>query len=640
MARPWIDVDPPADEPAPKPSKAGPWAWVKRLVLFPFRLVGLICVAVLILGGPSMWTIPDVASRRGVDMSLLVLRVLDDDSPARPFRRLGYQDAIQPQLLDLQPSASDKASASTAKSELKDEVAAVSSKRTTAGEVYTIRYASGKTQTITATTPHTTVPAEDLSAARRAIRRFYPRQSKEWPEVLAWGEGLFVSSWVNRYDPEKAPRERFSGPAGGTEEEQLWCVWQVLRSGGAPAEDLSHLPELFANTFPDRKDQEAALTWAHTLYHRLNRAFVARKPYYETSKDAHSGHEGVLNAYRSLPGVLPPETRWTHLWLLQQYVGLSPAAQEAARLRWLKCLPESRQSQVLELGAKLLDERRSKGEALPNVPEVLPALCVIERLTGTDGHGQDTQEAVDSLPQLKLLVSALQFAYPNDDLFYVLAAGNRLDFYPSVHQDPADPAPYYLAVLMFVLAITGLASLGIKTAVGFVGNRVTRWTGNRELWDKSQNSRGKGCWWLSLLSLLLFSSIGYLLAPLRLPQAVLVQVGSKEELFFGALMATAMGGLLITACRRVLSLFLVTFGVDVTKTWADAVLGILFGGYILHHFGNDLVAIGLFALFDLTPGLVLAGRQRLRKRPPEPRPTVMPSARTVPQARTTFLPTS
>src|SRR5262249_46182181 len=154
-------------------------------------------------------------------------RVLDDDSPARPLRRLGYQERIHAQLLDLRPgAAAGKSPAPKASAELKDEIASASAKRTTGGQVYTIRYASGKTQTLTATTPHTPSPATELAAARKAVRRFYPpRDAREWQRVLAWGESLFVSSWVNKYDPSKAPRERFSGPAGGTEDEQVWCVW-------------------------------------------------------------------------------------------------------------------------------------------------------------------------------------------------------------------------------------------------------------------------------------------------------------------------------------------------------------------------------------------------------------------------------
>jgi hypothetical protein len=615
---------------------------VKWLLLLPLRLLGQICVIALLIGGPSMWVIPNLAARHHVDMSLLVLRVLDAEGPARPLRRLGGEAAIQAHLLDLRPEAADGKSSASSANKLKDKVVSVSTTRTKDGDAYTIRYSNGKTETLIATTPHTTVPAKELTAARNAVSQLYsPRKDKEWSGALAWGESLFVSSWVNKYDPGKAPRERFPGPAGGTEDEQIWCVWQALRSG-APEQDLAHLPELFSKTFPDKKDQELALGWASTLYQRMSRAFSDRKPYYEISKGgAQTGTEGTYTAYSTFQTVLPPETHWTHLWLLQQFVGLSPAAQEAARLRWLQCFPASREQQVLQLGARLVEERRSNGEALPPVPEVLPALCVVERLTGIDAHGQACQEAVTSLPNLKLLVTALQFAYPNDDLFYVLASGNRLEFYPSIRQDPESPAAYYLAVLLFVLVITSLAWLGVQSFVGWIGNRVTNWTGTRHLWDKNQKSRGKGCWWLTLLSILLFSCIGYLLAPSRLPQTVLVQVGSQAELFYGSLMATAVGGFLITACRRVLALFLTACGVDVTKTWIDEALGIVFGGLILYHFGNDLAAITLFALVALTPGVVQVRLQRLWQRPSAAASTTAPQAgRPVQQGRSAFLPTA
>jgi hypothetical protein len=587
---------------------------VKQLILFPLRLLGLICVIALMVGGPSMWVIPDVAARHGVDMSLVVLRVLDDESPSRPLRRLGYEESIQSQLLDLRPGNGAKSTASRTSPKPEDEVVSVSAKSATEGQAYTIRYASGKTQTLTATTPHTTVPANELAAARAAVSRFYSPQSKDWPKVLAWGESLFVTSWVTKYDPAKAPRERFPGPISGSEDEQVWCVWQVLHGGGVPEEDLARLPDLFVETFPDKADQEAALKWASTLYDRLSWYHTARQPYYAVSRGSQAGHEGILNVYHSFQTVLPPKNPWTHLWLLHQYVGLSPAARQAARLRWLKCFPSSREQEVLDLGAKLVEERRGKGESLPNVPDVLPALCVVERLTGTDHDGQAAQEAVSSLPNLKLLGTALAFAYPNDDLFYILAAGNHLEFYPSVRQDPDAPAAYYLAVALYALTIVSLASLGVQTVVGWVGGWLTRRTGNRHLWDKSQNSRGEGSWWLSILSILLFSSVSFLMASWSLPDTVLVQIGSPEELFFGALLATTMGGFLISACRKVLAVFLITCGVDVEETWADEILGILFGGFILYHFGNDLLAIALFALSDLAPGLVLVGLQRLRNR--------------------------
>jgi hypothetical protein len=90
-----------------------------------------------------------------------------------------------------------------------------------------------------------------------------------------------------------------------------------------------------------------------------------------------------------------------------------------------------------------------------------------------------------------------------------------------------------------------------------------------------------------------------------------------------------LGGMLITSLRRILGLALVACGIDIEATWLDEALGILLGGYVLHHFGNDLVAIGLFALTDLGPGLVMAGLERLRGRHdsgPEPEPPSAPAA--------------
>ena len=226
------------------------WFWIKQIALFPVRMAGLLLVFIIGIGGFGMWVIPDMAERYKVDMVLLVLRLLDEEGAGRPFRRLGYQDTIQAGLLNLRPDeSSDEVDFA-----LKDPVVAVNKSGTPQGEAYVVRYASGQTQTLVPTTPHTSVPPEELAAARQGVSRlFSPRDHKHWTEVVKWGESLFVTSWVQKYDVTVAPRDRFPGPVEGTEDEQLWCVWQALRCGGARRRICTGCRSCSARPFPKRK---------------------------------------------------------------------------------------------------------------------------------------------------------------------------------------------------------------------------------------------------------------------------------------------------------------------------------------------------------------------------------------------------
>ncbi|MBI1913710.1 MAG: hypothetical protein HYS12_02990 [Planctomycetes bacterium] len=623
MTQPWITN---LGEPQPAhaaESKRGLWFWVKQTCLFPFRLLGLLLVLTLLIGGVSMWVIPNIAAQHEVDQVLLVLRILDDEGPARPFRRLNYQERILDKLLELRPGDSshpgESSPESRRKENLRDEVVAAQAKQTAGGYSYAVRFASGRQQQLTATTPHTTVPRAELAEARRGVSRFFPpHDHKKWEAVLAWGESLFVTSWLQKYNPEAAPLDRFAGPSGGTEDEQLWCIWQVLRSGGAPAEDLDRLPELFRQAFPATEDRDAALAWAGTLLQRLEVLFSSRREDYRVSAGSKSGREGVLSIYGSFKQVLPPDTEWTRLWLLQQYVGLSPAARQAARQRWLDCFPASQQEQVHELGETLAEERRT-AEPLPNAPEVVPVLCVIERLTGTDPDGQACCDAMARLPARKLLQLALQLAYPNDDLFYLLASGDPLELYP-ISGGRGEPN-YYLAIVLFVLALTVLLALGVRTTLDWFAAPLLLGKTTRPLWEKHHDGRGSEPWWGTALGVLLLAGVGCLMARNSISELISVQVDSTAHLFLGSLMATAFGGVLIAIIRRILALFLIACGVDVEETWADEILGVLGGGFVLYHFGNDLFSIALYALSDIVPGLLFAGLHRLRGRPePESKP--------------------
>jgi hypothetical protein len=622
MAHYGLDVVPessPGEAPA---AEKGLWSRVMGVCLLPFRLAGLFLAFALLMGCFGMWVIPDLAARHEVDMLPLVLRVLDDENTVRPFRLLHYQASIHGGLLDLRPPVGPSGREGSGK----DPIASVKmTKAAGGGYVYEVRFASGKSKKLTATTAHTSVPPEELAAARQGVDRIFPPKDRtQRTAVLAWGESLFVTSWLTKYSPEVASLAQFPKPPTGTEDEQLWCVWQVLRGGGAPAEDLDRLPEYFTQSFATSEDQTAALAWADALYDQLERIFQSKRNYFSVSKGSTTGREGRLAALEQLRRVLPPKNDWTLRWLLQQYVGLSPAAREAARQRWLGYFPASRQEQVVALGETLIEERRGKGEPLPNAPEVLPALCVVERLTGTDRHGQACCQAEAKLPAVKLVFGALQLAYPNDDLYYLLASGDPLSVYPFFRHDEMADSVYYVGMTIAMLTLTWLVGLGIQTGLRWIVAPLVLRKATRPLWQKYCEGRGEGPFWLSLVSTFLLAGVGYLTAPWSLPELIAVQIGTPWQLYLGALMATMMGGVLIASCRRVIALFLITFGVDVEETWADEILGILAGAFVLYHFGNDFLAISLFAMTDLLPGLFpvalhyLFGRRQAAHAVPQP----------------------
>ena len=322
--------------------------------------------------------------------------------------------------------------------------------------------------------------------------------------------------------------------------------------------------------------------------------------------------------------VLPPDTEWSRLWLLQQYVGLSPAAQTAARQRWFNFFPDNRREQVLSLGESLIEERRGKGEPLPNTPDVLPTLCVIERLTGTDGAGQTCDNAMSKLPVAETVHLVLQLAYPNDDLYYLLASGDRLHLFP-IRTGDRGSLSYYRTVVGAMLVLAFIAALGMQTAIQWFAAWLFLRKSTRPLWRKHLEGRGEEPWYLAVVGIVLSAAIGCLTAPFSLPELIAVQIHSPAQLFLGALLATACGGLLIGTFRRLSALFLVAFGVDIEETWADEILGIVLGGMALFHFGNDFLAIALFALSDFLPGLFYLGLRRLLGRGGHSAPAAKPA---------------
>jgi hypothetical protein len=202
--------------------------------------------------------------------------------------------------------------------------------------------------------------------------------------------------------------------------------------------------------------------------------------------------------------------------------------------------------------------------------------------------------------------TALQFgimsAYPNDDIFYLQATRDALQMSPIAHGEHT--LPKRLEYLAGSALVPLIGSLGFLTLLNWIVAPLLLRKSVRPLWKKYRDGNGKEPIWLWTASVVFFAGVGSLLAPYTLATVVSIQTGSYDDLFLGALAATAIGGMLIGNCRRILAFLLVQCGVDVEETWIDTILGFILGGLILYHFGNDLLSIALFGLSDFVPSLV------------------------------------
>jgi hypothetical protein len=322
---------------------------------------------------------------------------------------------------------------------------------------------------------------------------------------------------------------------------------------------------------------------------------------------------------RDLPRVLPPNKHWTHLWLIYRHVGLSDASRQAARNHWLSLFPEGKVDQIEAYGEAIAAERRAAGEPLPPVPEMLPLVCVIERMAGTDPYTHKCRKAICqdySAKERFMLQYAIVCIYPNDELFYLMAM-----------DDPMEMCPFHVGLssqwqrvrdLIFFPFMLWVVALGLRSIAGGVGILAIRTPKAKALWRQHKTGRGKDPFWLWSLSVLLFGGIAALLAPSTLPEYLAVQAGSPLLLFVAAVTATAVGGLLIATARQIVAIYFTAFGIDIETTWADEITGILIGGFVLFHFGNGMLAIALFALADAFPGILAAAFAHARQRKTQP----------------------
>lgn len=602
-------------------ARTGLW-WVREVIKFPFRLMGLLILVGLIPGSFLLWRLPTLADNSRVELTLLTLRAVDEDKFATPLAPLGYRPTIKKHMVEFEPEGANyhhmALTVLTANFYRLCAVDQTCQQRPDGGLEYTISYNFGAPRTVKATTPHLDVSQEDLARARQSVAAIYPGQ---WQEVLDWGECLFWTEWWRQNDLFQVPARLIPDPHGGTEDERVWLVWQVLRGSDQSADaELPRLGELFEQAFPKQEDRQAAMTWARELFERMEGNFHGHQIALKNRLDnrvesarieAWDGgdHSPVLV---KLKRVLPPRTEWTYQWLVYRYVGLSEPSRAAAQQHWLSQFPAGARDRLLNYGAKIAQQRRFEGEALPPVPANLPLLCAVERLTGSDPYGRYCYDLIHrefgTGSGRGMLQMSINFGYPNDEIFFLQATRDPLSIHPFGGNNPTLTGK--------LERLTGAALVPLVGGLGFI--TLIQWIivpllvrgSARRLWEKHCAGRGKEPVWLWALSVIFFASMGALLAPHTLPESILVNVGSQFELFLGALAATMVGGVLIATCRRFLAVLFIICRVDIEECWLDEVLGILLGGFILFHFGNDFLGIALFALSDLAPGIVTSAWHR------------------------------
>jgi hypothetical protein len=492
-----------------------------------------------------------------------------------------------------------------------------------------VRFSHGAPRTVVSTTPHMTVPAVEIARAREGLARLFPSKAEREP-FLDWGKNLFLVEWIRHHSFRSVPRDLIPQPLEGTEDERSWIVWHVI-GGDRPGveEDLLRLPELFQSAFPGEAERKAALDWARGFYARAAddyrgfQKFVRQRDEWKKANGYTTTTSEVEESLcTALDGALPPDSEWTLLWLLYRYVGLNEASRAAARDHWLGMFPAGAEQDVLAWGRELAEERRAGDEPLPPEGESLPLLCVVERLTWSDGHGLRCWDCIQEVTGLDTwstmsLHFGILMCYPNDDSYFLVATHDRLGMFPMGNTGTwFNRAERVLGQSVFPL----LGSIGVATFLSWIVAPLLLRGTAREMWKQHREGRGSEPIWVWLISVCLFGTLGAILAPYTLPTAIGIQVDTFPELLVGSLVATAVGGVLIGTCRRILAVLLTLFRVDVERTWLDEIIGILLGGWILLFFGNSIIAIAIFALADLLPGLIYS---RLYRRDEVPIPAAV-----------------
>jgi hypothetical protein len=277
-------------ESAPEPPPRGPLFWAREAGLFPFRLFGVLMLILIVPGMALMSRLPTLGRQHDVDLCLLTLRALNRAKAVHPLLPLGYRPGIQEHIVDLSPETTyfDDFLTVATLTALQPQAISCKAKEVDGGRHYIVKYTRTAPRKVEATTPHLTVSHDEIAQARAAVRRiFEPADEKQWAEVLQWGESLFWTEWLRMQHFSSVPKALIPEPLGGTEDERLWLVWQVLRGQGPAADkELLQLPELFNKALPGSEERDASLTWAQGLYERLEKDHKAWRRFLGKGKQA------------------------------------------------------------------------------------------------------------------------------------------------------------------------------------------------------------------------------------------------------------------------------------------------------------------------------------------------------------------
>jgi Fe-S cluster assembly iron-binding protein IscA len=574
-----------------------------------FRLLAPLVAFWVLVGIALLWRVPLTASRNDVDQFDLLVRCLDCHQAEPLYPLKGYQEATDPARIPFR-------------------------QRERIGKIDTVRKgphhyehtlfsrpsgneAARPLGTVTSTTPHTRVPPAELQDARQRIEALYPPWDQaSWDTVRKWGEGLFVRWWATEMQLLSSP-EVHNEPARGTEEEHLWFAWQRLRAATPQAaEDFPRLGDLARLAFPDEDDYQAALAWARTFHSR-------QEDYFQNHRARRRALDG--ERFKDLGEVaLPRPTETTLWWLVYQYAGLTDASRKAARGRWLSYFASDKAELALRWGSELEKQRREDKEPLPPIGDNVALLCVIERLEGTDAYGDRCRRATADVlapvdwgkkdawilnastieSSLKL---AIQFAYPNDDLFYLVAAGDPLQLYGLFGFARSSEGNHVLAIareiiwLLIWLLLACLVLRGLRTWIlVFLGRwlLLLRWNPRfKHYYEKQTRFDWKG------------AALAYVLTPLGLWGVAWYTLSPHLELMMptpyhllaGVFTAVVLGGTLILCMNRLVAIFLIRLEWDLEKTWLDEILGLILGVVLLRYFGNDYASIAAFVAFAIIP---------------------------------------
>jgi hypothetical protein len=575
-----------------------------------FHVAAWLITLVFGVGMLLLWRVPLAAQQHNVDPLYVVLRGLDHHETEPLYLLKGYRAAVAPVVIEPLRNLSSNKTPSAIAPQRDVSPDRVETVQKGPYEFEHTIYEAGcqgeqgtKPLRVTSTTPHTMIPPEQLLAARRGLDAIYPPQHAAARQQLRdWGETLFLQWWSKQ--PERRGETHVPVyPERGTEEEHLWFAWQKLTDGSAQtAADLPRLAALARAAYLHEADYRAAVAWAQAWHARQQDHFERHRSWLE-SQGASRDEELLVQSFQT---VLPPATEATWHWLLYQHIGLNDASRRAARERWLALVGCRKLDTALHWGRELQRERRDKGEPLPPASDEVALLCVVERLAGMDDLGQRCRAACRQAVGEDLLISlsvrsALQIAYPSDDVYYVVCGGNPLEL--GVYGDMADLGVLgqNACLLLLVAAISWYFRTWLLDSFG----AVMLWLRRNPVFIQYRERETAVTWDLKglLCSYVLVPLVLWALAWCTLSKPAQMMVATPWHLLGGVYISVLVGGTAIVCLNRFISLLLIRFGCDVENAWLDDALAVVLGAGMLYYFGNDLISLAAFVAFALLPKL-------------------------------------